>query len=355
MTEQFGQRLKAARKMAGLSMDGLVEKLDGKLSKQAISKYENGLMMPDSGNLILIADSLGVGLDYFFTEDTIELSAVNFRKKASLGKKTVESLKERIKDSVERYIQLETLLHIETKFTNPLGTLAIRGWEDIETAAKQLRKAWKIGMETEISQVIDLLEDHSVKVLELDEDEDFDGLSALVGFIPVIILNSKAPSDRKRLTALHEFGHLILSFAPELDEKAKEKLCHSFGGAFLLPDNVLVRELGKKRAEISPGELKELKEKYGISMQAIMYRAKVHGIISEYAYENFSIGISRRGWRKVEPGEYCMDETPHRFEKLLYRALAEEVISMSKASYLSRKPIDEIERGVSLSDETVAP
>jgi Zn-dependent peptidase ImmA (M78 family) len=355
MSEQFGQRLKAARIMAGLSMDGLVGKLDGKLSKQAISKYENGLMMPDSGNLILLADALGVGLDYFFTEDTIELSAVNFRKKASLGKRTVESLKERIKDSVERYIQLETLLHIETKFSNPLGNMTVRNWEDIELAAKQLRKAWKIGMETEISHVIDLLEEHSVKILELDEDESFDGLSAFVGTIPVIILNSKAPADRKRLTALHEFGHLILSFAPQLDEKAKEKFCHSFGGAFLLPENVLVRELGKKRAEISPGELKELKEQYGISMQASMYRAKLHGIISEYAYENFSINISRRGWRKNEPGQYRMDETPHRFEQLLYRALAEDVISISKAAYLSRMPIDEIERRFSLSDETAAP
>lgn len=355
MTIQFGQRLKAARIMAGLSMDRLVDKLDKKLSKQAISKYENNLMMPDSTNLILLADALNVSLDYFFSENAIKLSVINFRKKASLGKKSIESLKERIKDSVERYIQLEDLLHIKTEFSNPLGKLIIRSWEDIEQAANSLRKAWGIGIETEISQVIDLLEEHSVKVMELDADGDFDGLSAWVGTIPVIILNSNAPADRKRLTALHEFGHLTLSFAPELEDKAKEKLCHSFGGAFLLPGNVLVRELGKKRAEISPGELKELKEEYGISMQAIMYRAKLHGIISEYAHENFSITMSRNGWRKKEPGKYCMDETPHRFDQLLYRALAEEVISISKAAYLSRLPIDEIERGFSLSDETTTP
>ncbi len=355
MNAQFGQRLKAARIMAGLSMDGLVKKLDKQLSKQAISKYENDLMMPDSSNLILLADALGVGLDYFFTDNAIELSAVNFRKKASLGKKSIDSLKERIKDSVERYIQLENLLHIETKFTNPLEKLVIRGWEDIEIAATQLRKAWKEGSETPISRVIDLLEEHSVKVLELDEDDDFDGLSAWVGSIPVIILNSRAPADRKRLTALHEFGHLTLTFSEALDEKVQEKLCHSFGGAFLFPENALLRELGKKRAEISPGELKELKEQYGISMQAIMYRAKVHGIISQYTHENFSKSISMRGWRKNEPGAYCMDETPHRFDQLLYRALAEEVISISKAAYLSRLSIDEIERRFSLSDETVTP
>lgn len=355
MKAQFGQRLKAARIMAGLSMDELVEKMDKKLSKQAISKYENNLMMPDSSNLILLANALGTGLDYFFAEETIELSEVNFRKKASLGKKSVESLKERIKDSVERYIQLENLLHIKTQFINPLGNIEISEWSDIEKAADQLRKSWNIGREAQITQVLDLLEEHSVKVLELDEEEGFDGLSAMVGTIPVIILNSRAPADRKRLTALHEFGHLTLDFSAAIDVKSREKMCHSFGGAFLLPEKVLERELGKKRSGISFGELKELKEQYGISMQAIMFRAKIHGIISDYSYENFSIDMSRRGWRKVEPVRYSMDETPHRFEKILYRALSEEVISLSKASYLSRLPIDEIERRFSLSDETVTP
>ncbi len=62
MSATFGQRLKAARVMAGFSMEGLVEKLDKRLSKSAISKYENGLMMPDSENLILLAEALNVAV-----------------------------------------------------------------------------------------------------------------------------------------------------------------------------------------------------------------------------------------------------------------------------------------------------
>ncbi len=52
MATSFGQRLKAARVMAGLSMDALVAKMGQRVSKQAISKYENGLMSPDSAILI---------------------------------------------------------------------------------------------------------------------------------------------------------------------------------------------------------------------------------------------------------------------------------------------------------------
>ena len=42
----FSVRLRAARKMAGLSMEDLAQKLGGMVTKQAIGKYEKGLMMP---------------------------------------------------------------------------------------------------------------------------------------------------------------------------------------------------------------------------------------------------------------------------------------------------------------------
>ena len=40
----FQKRLKQARVMRGLSMEALCEKTGGRLSKQSISKYENGRM-----------------------------------------------------------------------------------------------------------------------------------------------------------------------------------------------------------------------------------------------------------------------------------------------------------------------
>ncbi|HCM25708.1 MAG: hypothetical protein A2Z99_03200 [Treponema sp. GWB1_62_6] len=67
-------------------------------------------MIPDSGTLILLADALEVAPDFFFFERVVELSGVNFRRKASHGNKVVESLIERVKDSMDRYLQLETLL-----------------------------------------------------------------------------------------------------------------------------------------------------------------------------------------------------------------------------------------------------
>lgn len=355
MATSFGQRLKAARVMAGLSMDALVAKMGQRVSKQAISKYENGLMSPDSAILIALSDALGVKPDYFFSQYEIALDSVNFRKKAALGKKTVESLKARIKDTIERYSELEAFFPPAPPFSNPLSDITVSSFADIQEAAMGLRSAWGLGAEGAIGYVIDVLEEHSIRVLEIDKSDGFDGLSGWVDSSPFIVLNSDSPSDRKRLTALHEFAHLSLRFSDSLPAPEQEKLCHSFGGVFLLPRDVLIKELGTKRLEISFFELDRLKKQYGISMQAIMYRARQEGIISDYVHESFSREISAKKWRKEEPNRYPIEEHPLRFEQLLHRAISEELISVSKAAYLANSTIEDIRSQRILKNDTPHP
>ncbi len=355
MASSFGQRLKAARLMAGLSMDALVAKMGNSISKQAISKYENGLMSPDSRVLLALADALEVKPDYFFARSDISMEAVNFRKKAALGKKVIESLTARVKDALERYFELESFLPAEAPMSLNFPIRPIGNFEDVEAAALKLRELWQIGLEGPVACVVNLLEEHGIKVVELEAPEGFDGLSGLVENAPFIVLNMDIPSDRKRLTALHEFAHLCLSFKPSVSDAEREKLCHSFGGSFLLPREVLLKELGAKRSDISFYELRNLKIQYGISIQAIMYRARQHGIVSAYAYESFSKAISAKGWRRKEPVEYPIKEIPQRFNQLLHRAISEELISMSKGAYLANRSIDELRQERLLKDAPSHP
>ncbi len=55
-----GVRLRAARKMAGLSMDELVRRLGGIVTKQAIAKYESGQMRPSPEVLARLAEVLDI-------------------------------------------------------------------------------------------------------------------------------------------------------------------------------------------------------------------------------------------------------------------------------------------------------
>lgn len=342
MASSFGERLKSARVMAGFSMDALVAKMNHLVSKQAISKYENGLMSPDSSILIAMSHALGVKIDYFFPSYEVSIGDINFRKKAALGKRSLDTLQARIKDNVERYAELESFFPEILAFFNPLEGYLISEPADIDRAAVKLREAWGIGLGAPISYLIDLLEEKGVRVLEIDEEDGFDGLSGWVDSRPFIVLNSLSPADRKRLTALHEYAHLSLKFDSIFSDGEKERLCHSFGSAFLLPYDALIKEIGEKRSHISFYELINIKKQYGISMQAIMFRARAYGIISEHIYEAFSREISARGFRKNEPEKYPIGEYPTRFNQLLHRAISEELVSISKAAYLANKSIEEI-------------
>jgi transcriptional regulator with XRE-family HTH domain len=61
--------------MAGFSMDALITKMEHRISKQAIVKYENNLMSPDSAILIALSDALGVKPDYFFPKYEIAVDS----------------------------------------------------------------------------------------------------------------------------------------------------------------------------------------------------------------------------------------------------------------------------------------
>lgn len=57
----FAQNLIQLRKQRGFSQEELAEILD--VSRQAVSKWEAGINMPDIPKLIAIADEFGINLD----------------------------------------------------------------------------------------------------------------------------------------------------------------------------------------------------------------------------------------------------------------------------------------------------
>ena len=63
----FGEKLKEARKEAGLSQEQFAEKLS--VSRSAVAKWEAGGGMPDINNLKAMAQLLDVSIDYLLDED----------------------------------------------------------------------------------------------------------------------------------------------------------------------------------------------------------------------------------------------------------------------------------------------
>jgi Zn-dependent peptidase ImmA (M78 family)/DNA-binding XRE family transcriptional regulator len=325
----FSERLKSARKMRGWSLQQLADNVSMSITKQALHKYELDKMKPTGEVLIALSKALEVKPDYFLKEP-VELGPVEFRKRQKLSLKQEESIKEKVKDFLERYLEAEQLLNIKLKFSNPIKNISIAEVEDVEDAVLKLIKSWNLGYDP-IPNVIEMLEDKGVRVIEIDAPEEFDGMSTYVGDIPVVVISKNYSIERKRFTALHELGHLVLNIEEGAD---KERICNAFAGAMLLPDDVLENHLGEKRNNIAIGELVSIKEEFGVSIQAIMMRAQLKGIIDKSKADRFWRSIASNKKEKGL-GNFAGNEKSFRFEHLVFRLAAEEVVSMSKASNLA--------------------
>jgi Zn-dependent peptidase ImmA (M78 family)/DNA-binding XRE family transcriptional regulator len=342
MTQLFAERLKSARMMNGFSLQDLSDKLENRVSRQALHKYENGEVIPDSDMLSYLCEALGVRPDYFTRETLVELGVISFRKIENLPSKEQNIIIERTREVLERYIELEEIMGISKPFEQPEMISSISSMEDIEQAAIKVREAWNL-CDNPIPNVLELLENKNIKIIQIEASVDFDGLQTWINEkIPVIVLNKGKlkSSDRIRFSAFHELGHLLLPLEG-ITEKLAEKYCHAFAGAMLFPKSAATKEMGEKRTNISIQELGLIKKQYGISLQAIIYRLKDLGIISAYYMSYYYKYIIQMGWKVVEPYEYEGREKSNRFDQLLFRALSEELISLSKAAALDNMKLAE--------------
>lgn len=334
---RFGQRLLRARKAAGLSMKALAEQVG--LSANAIKKYEHGINMPTSTNLLKLSRALDVRTEYFFRPVNITLQGVEYRKRSGTSKALLDQVTGDVMDQAERWAELLALypdsVEPVPKFALPDGLpQLVTSDTEIEALAVQMRDIWALGLNP-IPDMVDTLEARGIQVITTDvaTNKQVDGLAGSLGATPVIVISSHYPGDRQRLTLAHELGHLVLHGRLPADIN-EEKACNRFAGAFLLPEAALRRQLGTHRNAIEPRELYMLKHEFGISMAAILMRLRQCNIISQGLYKQTYIMFSGSGWRTTEPGDPYPQEQTILFSQLVYRALSEGYIGESKAAEL---------------------
>lgn len=324
--------MRAARIAAGMSQQSVADAVG--VSKNAISKYERNLDMPGSEVLLRLAEALKVSVEFLFRPVTFDFatSAFRCRDDVSLPAKTLKALRAQVQEWLERYVAAEEIVGERRRFELPDGvTRRVRSEEEVERVALQLREAWDLG-EDAIDNLAEVLEEKGIKVGTVGGDDAFDAVLCFVHEDePVIAMNQERPGDRQRFNLAHELGHLMLQAARSLN---REKLAHRFAGAFLASKPAARLELGSKRHLLDLYELHLLKHKYGLSMQGWIHRADDLGIIGRSTARRYLAEFKKRGWKKVEPGDQIPREEPQRLERLVRRALAEELITESRAAEL---------------------
>lgn len=346
----LGERLLLARKKAGHSLRSLSDAIDGRVSAQAIGKYERNEMAPSSDILSLLAKQLGVSLSFLFSNQVEELLGVEFRKKSTTSAQERAQVEAIVIEHLERYLEIEDILQLNSsEWVMPLSKpYFLKTEADAEAMAIEVRRVWNLG-EDPIPDMTELLEEQGIKVLILDLPDDFSGLTSIVrrgngkSEVPVIVISQNVTLERRRFTLAHELAHRLI------DERSPcnhEKASDMFAGAFLMVASHVRAQIGEFRKSISYAEILDIKRMYRVSAAAVLVRLKQLGILSATAV-NYAFRTFAKSWRFEEPdpleAELGSQEKAKRFERLCLRALSERFISLSKGVELLRVPLSDLE------------
>lgn len=333
----IGGRILAARKLAGLSQRQLAAALG--VSAMAISKYERGVVTPSSAALLRIGEKTGERIGFFFRSTALRPRDLWPAHGARRRKRDVVALRSRVQDWLERYLDLERLVHAEQTCEVIRTRVRRTGAAAAEAAAEELRRAWRVGDEP-IKDVVALLESRGVKVGAFDVRLDVDAAALDAGKgRPVVVIKRDCDRDRQRLAVCRELAHFVLS--PVRSGASNEAAARRFGRAFLVPASQAKRELGERRTRIDAWELELLASKYGLGVEEWVRRAKELSIIGDALSAKLGRALSARELCLRDAGPQPPRETPTRFAQLLARGLSEGLFSESRAADLAGKSVEQ--------------
>jgi Zn-dependent peptidase ImmA (M78 family)/DNA-binding XRE family transcriptional regulator len=331
----ISQQLRQLRLARGLSLEGLAQQMGGVVTKQALSKYEQGKAHPTPTVLTKLATALGVKAVDLVRDPGVTVEFTAYRKRAALGKRAQERVQSQVAEAIRQRVRLQQIIGQTEDQHIPFQRLHIETLNDVEGAAEQLRRQWNLGVDP-IGNLTALLEDHSIHIIELETDDGFDGLAAVARDVDrrilaaTVVSRRGVPGERQRLSLAHELGHLVLHLHATLDE---ERAAFRFSAALLAPAQVVRQRVGTRRTFIQLAELILLKQFFGLSIQALLRRLHDLSIISESYYKQWRIDINRLGIRQREPAELPPEQSEWVRRNVL-RAVSEELMSSEEAAQM---------------------
>ena len=233
----------------------------------------------------------------------------------------------------------------------PVYKLEDHDTSGIVDSAKAVREAWDLRADP-IKHVLRLAENRGIVcVFSPFRIASVDAYSFESGVRPIIVLNPlKGDYYRQRWDLAHEIGHLILHRDAEPGSHAVEAEANRFAAEFLLPGQLMLEQL--PRRPVWP-RLQTLKEHWGVSMQALLYRGRELGVYSDVTYRNAMQRMSQEGWRRQEPGPRPSMEQPSLFPGAL-SLLEDSGIPPAQLASEARVPMNIFQIITARNVETIA-
>ncbi len=324
-----GERLRLARFRAGLTLRELADRVD--VTHTAISQYENDRNRPTPAVLARLAIATGVSAGFFTFErrpiSSGGLDGTHFRSLRSTtrqGRAQAWGWSELVLDVaevLERYVRLPDA---DVPLVPPR---ADAGPDDFVAAVREVRRAWGLP-DGPVGHLVRHMEANGILVARLEvANRGIDAFSHAQGPRPVVILGTdKGDAARSCFDAAHELGHLVCH--PDADPGGEqEQQAHAFAAELLMPEAHFQRILPRR---FDLGAYARLKQEWGVSIAALLYRAKTLEVISEAAYRRAVMIMNKHYGRESEPYPLERPELP---------ALLATACQVAERSGLSREHI----------------
>jgi Zn-dependent peptidase ImmA (M78 family)/transcriptional regulator with XRE-family HTH domain len=306
----IGERILRLRHIAGIGQSDFAKMVD--IASGSVSKLENGRMPLSPELLSKVASVLRCTPD--FLSMPLELAPTTrprLRAYADAPKRAVDQMVDDCTTAMEAIVglKLKMMPDVMPLFTgDPMDPGAI------EDFAIDVRVAAGLGEDEVVGNSIRAAERLGCIVLPTtDEIGRHLGLSvradsqvAMICLGRWTVDGTPVPGDRQRFTVAHEIGHLALHSTvrePMTAEEAAriEKQANAFAGAFLVPGDTILDELGTLGGRVTLQTLAKIKAHWGIAIKALVVRFQNLGVIDQDHARSLFKQISARGWNRNEP------------------------------------------------------
>jgi len=301
------RRIVFARELRGMTKKQLAETI--RKTSSAISRIERGMIRPDLETFVTLSFALRVPASFFIQKEhtalPIDLDSCHFRSLRSLSQ-TLRRQSARKGDLFMDFAELlasRNIVFPQEQISDFSASAASD--PDIEEAAADLRRHWKMGLGP-IPNLVQMLESKGIMVLPLpDACHQVDAYSTWRGKRPCIFLSFQKSASRVRFDISHELGHLVLHEDISTGDAKTERQASRFAGAFLAPAEAFCEECPRKW---NLEAFRELKLRWKMSVAALLFRAKDLGCISVSAFQRAMIQLGKNNMRKNEGEEWPAEQ-----------------------------------------------
>lgn len=289
-------RIAAYRYLEGLNQAELAVRLG--VPPQRISEVERGVRAPTFD-----LDTLGYSFERLNTlPDMTEPLHRHYTRTSEAAKKRAKEL---VRLGGEVFGELRRDTRVSVRLEREV-TSSERNIDDIEELAAEVRQAvLDVEEDGALRNLTAAVERAGVAIVPIreiagpDESQTIDGLSSWVEGQPTIGLDPDVPGERFRFSLAHELGHLVMHARKH---GYTEDEANRFAGALLVPRSTLEYALREARLP-TLSDFLQLKSTLGVSVAALIYRARDLGIISAERYRSLQIQKSTVWGRKHEPND----------------------------------------------------